>query len=91
MGCFEKRKDHEAVTGVRLEIMTAPETITPEALAEGLRQQPPIPKYRPCNFEVCAMACPYTRSQGTEDGESMGKDSGLCAGDRGRGVGVCSN
>jgi len=42
MGCFEKRKDHEAVTGVRLEIMTAPETITPEALAEGLRQQPPI-------------------------------------------------
>lgn len=68
-----------------------PETITPEALAEGLRQQPPIPKYRPCNFEVCAMACPYTRSQGKEDGESMGKDSGLCAGDRGRGVGVCSN
>jgi epoxyqueuosine reductase QueG len=38
-----------------------PETITAETLDEALRQQPPIPKYRPCNFEVCAMACPYTR------------------------------
>ncbi|MDX9867074.1 MAG: hypothetical protein RBT78_04040 [Kiritimatiellia bacterium] len=46
-----------------------PETITPGALAEGLRQQPPIPKYRPCNFEVCAMACPYTRSQDGGKGE----------------------
>lgn len=38
-----------------------PETITTEALDAALRQQPPIPKYRPCNFEACSMACPYTR------------------------------
>ncbi len=38
-----------------------PETITAKTLDAALRQQPPIPKYRPCNFEVCAMACPYTR------------------------------
>ena len=38
-----------------------PEAITAGALDEALRQQPPIPKYRPCNFEACAMACPYTR------------------------------
>lgn len=40
-----------------------PETITAEALDAALRQQPPIPKYRPCNFESCSLACPYTRSQ----------------------------
>ncbi len=38
-----------------------PETITAETLEAALRQQPPIPKYRPCNFEACSMACPYTR------------------------------
>jgi epoxyqueuosine reductase QueG len=38
-----------------------PEAITAGALDAALRQQPPIPKYRPCNFEACAMACPYTR------------------------------
>ncbi|MFA7174879.1 MAG: hypothetical protein WC340_16005 [Kiritimatiellia bacterium] len=39
----------------------APPTITDEVLADALRQQPPIPKYRPCNFEACSLACPYTR------------------------------
>ncbi|HPT97366.1 MAG TPA: hypothetical protein PLU39_05805 [Armatimonadota bacterium] len=38
-----------------------PEKIDAEALAEGLRQQPPIPKHRPCNFETCVLACPYSR------------------------------
>ena len=38
-----------------------PETITADSLDTALRQQPPIPKYRPCNFEACSMACPYTR------------------------------
>jgi len=38
-----------------------PETITADTLDAALRQQPPIPKYRPCNFEACAMACPHTR------------------------------
>jgi epoxyqueuosine reductase QueG len=40
-----------------------PETITAETLGAALRQQPPIPKYRPCNFEACSMVCPYTRKQ----------------------------
>ncbi len=39
-----------------------PAAITAETLANALRQQPPIPKYRPCNFEACSMACPYTRA-----------------------------
>jgi len=39
-----------------------PEKITVETLDAALRQQPPIPKYRPCNFEACSMACPYTRT-----------------------------
>jgi epoxyqueuosine reductase QueG len=43
-----------------------PAKVTAEALAAALRQQPPIPKYRPCNFEACSMACPYTRSQKSE-------------------------
>ena len=41
--------------------LPAPETITADSLDTALRQQPPIPKYRPCNFEACSMACPYTR------------------------------
>jgi ferredoxin len=41
--------------------LPAPPVITPEALAEGLRQQPSIPKYRPCNFEACLLACPMVR------------------------------
>jgi len=41
----------------------APEVITPEALASALRQQPPIPKYRPVMFEGCLMACPLARPQ----------------------------
>jgi epoxyqueuosine reductase QueG len=40
-----------------------PEEITAGALSAALRQQPPIPKYRPCNFEACSMACPYTRKR----------------------------
>jgi len=38
-----------------------PATITAENLDAALRQQPAIPKYRPCNFEACSLACPYTR------------------------------
>ncbi len=38
-----------------------PELITLEAVADGLRQHPAIPKYRPCNFEACLMACPMAR------------------------------
>lgn len=41
--------------------LPVPDAITAEALAEGLRQHPPIPKYRPCNFEACLLACPLTR------------------------------
>ncbi|HEX2951829.1 MAG TPA: hypothetical protein VHV83_20030, partial [Armatimonadota bacterium] len=41
----------------------APEKITSEALAAAVAQQPTIPKYRPCTFEACVMACPYARSQ----------------------------
>lgn len=40
-----------------------PQTIDAGALAAGLRQQPPIPKYRPCNFEACVMTCPIARPQ----------------------------
>ncbi|RMD83003.1 MAG: hypothetical protein D6820_02890 [Lentisphaerae bacterium] len=40
--------------------------ITPQVLAEALREQPPTPKYRPCNAERCLLACPYVRDQGTE-------------------------
>ncbi|MCC7494041.1 MAG: hypothetical protein IT204_16910 [Fimbriimonadaceae bacterium] len=39
----------------------APELITSEHLGTALRQQPAIPKYRPCNFESCWLACPLTR------------------------------
>lgn len=41
----------------------APEKVTAEILDESLRKQSPIQKYRPCNFENCVMACPYTRAQ----------------------------
>lgn len=46
-----------------------PAAITAESLADALRQQPPIPKYRPCNFEACSMACPYTRGLTCAGGE----------------------
>ncbi len=42
--------------------LPAPDVITVEALAEGLKQQPAIPKYRPCNFEACVLACPMSRT-----------------------------
>ena len=51
-----------AFTGWNLNV-PAPETITAEALADGLRRQPPIEKRRPCDFDACVLACPYTRSQ----------------------------
>ncbi len=41
--------------------LPAPEKIDAETLAAGLRQIPTIPKYRPCNFEACVLACPMTR------------------------------
>jgi len=51
-----------AYTGWSLNV-PAPATITPENLADALRQHPPIEKARPCNFDGCILACPYTRSQ----------------------------
>lgn len=42
---------------------SVPETIDDKSLDAALRKQPPIPKYRPCNFESCLMACPHTRTQ----------------------------
>ena len=40
-----------------------PETITAEALAEGMTKRDTILKIRPCVAEMCMMACPYTRPQ----------------------------
>jgi epoxyqueuosine reductase QueG len=40
-----------------------PEKITPEALSDALAKRDPILRIRPCTAEMCAMACPYTRSQ----------------------------
>jgi ferredoxin len=42
--------------------LPVPDKIDAQALDAGLRQQPPIPKYRPCNFEACVLACPLVRS-----------------------------
>jgi epoxyqueuosine reductase QueG len=36
-----------------------PEPITPEALADALRQHDPIKKYRPVVAEPCVIECPY--------------------------------
>jgi epoxyqueuosine reductase QueG len=44
-------------TGWKIKV-PLPEKIDAETLAAGLRQHPPIPKYRPCNFEACVLACP---------------------------------
>ncbi|MBI5833383.1 MAG: hypothetical protein HZB16_13880 [Armatimonadetes bacterium] len=41
--------------------LPAPDVISAESLATALRQQPAIPKYRPCNFEACLLACPMVR------------------------------
>jgi ferredoxin len=41
----------------------APEEVTAENLAEAIRRQPAIPRYRPCNFELCLLACPLAREQ----------------------------
>ena len=43
--------------------LSVPTCVTEGDVAAGVAQQPPIPKYRPCNFEVCAMACPLQRKQ----------------------------
>jgi len=40
-----------------------PETITAEALANALRMVPPLEKNRPCNLELCVLACPFARPQ----------------------------
>jgi epoxyqueuosine reductase QueG len=40
-----------------------PDDVTPEDLARAIRQQPAIPRYRPCNFELCVLACPLARPQ----------------------------
>lgn len=41
-----------------------PETIDGATLEAALMQTPAIPKHRPCNFEVCMLACPLAREQG---------------------------
>lgn len=41
-----------------------PDKIDADALDTALRQQPAIPKHRPCNFEACVLACPLAREQG---------------------------
>ena len=51
-----------AYTGWNLTV-PAPTEITAENLAEGLKRHPHIEKGRPCNFDACVLACPYTRSQ----------------------------
>ncbi|NLB70285.1 MAG: hypothetical protein GX804_11520, partial [Lentisphaerae bacterium] len=51
-----------AYTGWSLNV-PAPEKITGENLADALSQHPAIEKLRPCNFDACILACPYTRSQ----------------------------
>lgn len=43
-----------------------PETITSEALAEGMKGLDPILKLRPCVAEQCVLACPYARHQESE-------------------------
>lgn len=40
-----------------------PEKITPENLAAAMAERDPILLVRPCSAEMCAMACPYTRTQ----------------------------
>jgi hypothetical protein len=40
-----------------------PAEVTAENLAEAIRRQPPIPRFRPCNFELCVLACPLARGQ----------------------------
>lgn len=40
-----------------------PDNITPEALTAAMALRDPILRIRPCVAEICAMACPYTRSQ----------------------------
>ena len=40
-----------------------PDEVTAENLAEAIRRQPAIPRYRPCNFELCLLSCPLARPQ----------------------------
>ncbi|MGE4563680.1 MAG: hypothetical protein AB7F32_02320 [Victivallaceae bacterium] len=40
-----------------------PDKLTPEALAAAIAKVPQIEKIRPCNFEQCLLACPYSRKQ----------------------------
>jgi epoxyqueuosine reductase QueG len=51
-----------AFTGWHLDV-PAPGAVTAEALSAAVRQQPPIEKRRPCDFDACVLACPYTRPQ----------------------------
>lgn len=55
-------KEGTAYTGWNLDV-PPPATITQEALADALKRHPLIEKRRPCNFDVCVLACPYSRSQ----------------------------
>jgi epoxyqueuosine reductase QueG len=52
----------QKLTGATTNVLP-PEKITKEALSDALAQRDPIVRIRPCVAEMCAMACPYTRSQ----------------------------
>jgi len=50
------------LTGSKTDVK-APAEITAASLTEAMAQRDPILRIRPCAAEMCAMACPYTRSQ----------------------------
>ncbi|MCF6174461.1 MAG: hypothetical protein L3J71_01705 [Victivallaceae bacterium] len=43
--------------------VAVPEVITKENLKAAMENIPAVIKFRPCNMEMCAMVCPYTRTQ----------------------------
>lgn len=49
-------------TGSKTDI-EPPKNITKEALSDAMAKRDPILRIRPCSAEMCAMSCPYTRSQ----------------------------
>jgi epoxyqueuosine reductase QueG len=43
--------------------VAVPDVITKENLKEAMENIPAVIKFRPCNMELCSIACPYTRTQ----------------------------
>lgn len=52
----------QKLTGSKTDIQP-PAEIKPEDIADALSRRDPILRIRPCTAEMCAMACPYTRTQ----------------------------